>query len=47
VTLRAHLPAEVGMHLQEVDTPALLVDLEAFTRNLKDALKARGIKLRE
>ena len=28
-------PAEIGMSLDEVDTPALIVDLDAFERNLK------------
>ena len=28
-------PAEIGMTLDEVDTPALIVDLDAFERNLK------------
>src|SRR6266403_66800 len=28
-------PAEIGMRLVEVDTPALLIDLDAFERNLK------------
>jgi D-serine deaminase-like pyridoxal phosphate-dependent protein len=28
-------PAEIGMPLHEVDTPALLVDLDAFERNLQ------------
>ena len=27
-------PARVGMTLDEVDTPALLIDLDAFERNL-------------
>ena len=27
-------PAEVGMRLEAVDTPALLLDLDAFERNL-------------
>jgi len=27
-------PAAVGMHLDEVDTPALLLDLATFERNL-------------
>jgi len=27
-------PAEIGMTLDEVDTPALIVDLDAFERNL-------------
>ena len=37
-------PAEVGMRLEEVDTPALILDLDAFETNLKrlmDALPAR------
>ena len=28
-------PAEIGMTLDEVDTPALIVDLDAFEGNLK------------
>ena len=28
-------PAEIGMSLDEVDTPALVVDLDAFERNLQ------------
>jgi D-serine deaminase-like pyridoxal phosphate-dependent protein len=28
-------PAEIGMRLEEVDTPALLVELDAFERNLR------------
>ena len=28
-------PAEIGMTLEEVDTPALIVDLDAFERNLR------------
>jgi D-serine deaminase-like pyridoxal phosphate-dependent protein len=42
-------PAEIGMALADVDTPALILDLDAFERNLDrmDAsLKDRGIKLR-
>lgn len=42
-------PAEVGMAVADVDTPALLVDLDAFERNLKtmaDAVAASGVKLR-
>ena len=27
-------PAEIGMPLDEVDTPALIIDLDAFERNL-------------
>ena len=28
-------PAEIGMSLNEVDTPALVIDLDAFERNLR------------
>ena len=38
-------PAEIGMTLDEVDTPALIVDLDAFERNLKrlaDRVAGRG-----
>src|SRR5688572_4932535 len=28
-------PAEIGMPLSEVDTPALIIDLDAFERNLQ------------
>jgi D-serine deaminase-like pyridoxal phosphate-dependent protein len=37
-------PAEVGMRLEEVDTPALILDLDAFETNLKrlaDLVKGR------
>jgi 3-hydroxy-D-aspartate aldolase len=37
-------PAQVGMRLEEVDTPALILDLDAFETNLKrlaDAVKGR------
>jgi D-serine deaminase-like pyridoxal phosphate-dependent protein len=33
--MNAYRPAEVGMPLAEVDTPALLLDLDAFERNLE------------
>lgn len=42
-------PAEVGMALEDVDTPALLVELDAFERNLArmaDAASAAGVALR-
>ncbi|MGH8621274.1 MAG: DSD1 family PLP-dependent enzyme, partial [Burkholderiales bacterium] len=42
-------PAEIGMSLAEVDTPALILDLDAFERNLDrmDAsLAGKKIKLR-
>ena len=44
-----HPPAEIGMRLADVDTPALLVDLDAFERNL-DAMAGNvsgaGVRLR-
>jgi D-serine deaminase-like pyridoxal phosphate-dependent protein len=42
-------PAEIGMPLEKVDTPALLVDLDALERNLRcmaDAVAGTGLKLR-
>ena len=42
-------PAVIGMALAEVDTPALLVDLDAFERNLATMAKqvqAAGVRLR-
>jgi 3-hydroxy-D-aspartate aldolase len=42
-------PAEIGMSLAEVDTPALLIDLDAFVRNLKrlpELVGDRRVKLR-
>ena len=33
-------PAQIGMPLEEVDTPALLIDLPAFERNLKSLSEA-------
>jgi D-serine deaminase-like pyridoxal phosphate-dependent protein len=42
-------PARIGMPLAEVDTPALILDLDAFERNLqrmKDSLAGRRIALR-
>lgn len=42
-------PAEVGMALEEVDTPALLIELEPFERNLARMAKAAaeaGVRLR-
>src|SRR4051795_5279371 len=42
-------PAEIGMSLDEVDTPALIVDLEAFEHNLQrlaDRVAGRGVRLR-
>ena len=42
-------PAEIGMTLDEVDTPALIVDLDAFERNLRrlpEAIAGRPVKAR-
>ncbi|MGE0260859.1 MAG: DSD1 family PLP-dependent enzyme, partial [Alphaproteobacteria bacterium] len=42
-------PAEIGMTLDEVDTPALIIDLDAFERNLKrlaERVAGRGVRLR-
>ena len=42
-------PAEVGMTLEEVDTPALLIELDAFEANLRalaDTLAGTSVKLR-
>jgi D-serine deaminase-like pyridoxal phosphate-dependent protein len=47
--MSTYRPAEVGMPLAEVDTPALLLDLDAFERNLDRmdaALAGRPISLR-
>ena len=43
------LPATIGMPLAEVDTPSLLLDLDAFERNLqrlKDSLAGRAVNVR-
>ncbi len=42
-------PAIVGMHVDEVETPALLIDLDPFERNLRrlaDAVTASGNKVK-
>ena len=42
-------PATVGMRLDEVDTPALIVDLDPFERNLDtlmDAVRPYGVRVR-
>jgi D-serine deaminase-like pyridoxal phosphate-dependent protein len=42
-------PAEIGMPLDEVDTPALMIDLDAFERNLRrlaDRVRGSGVRLR-
>ncbi|MGP1397690.1 MAG: DSD1 family PLP-dependent enzyme [Inquilinaceae bacterium] len=43
------VPAEVGMDLEDVSTPALIVDLDAFERNVKrmrDFIEQKGIRHR-
>src|SRR5436853_3775547 len=42
-------PAEIGMSLDEVDTPALMIDLDAFERNLRrlaERVQGSGVRLR-
>ncbi|HLB14349.1 MAG TPA: DSD1 family PLP-dependent enzyme, partial [Burkholderiales bacterium] len=42
-------PAQPGMPLADVDTPALLLDLDAFERNLAtmvSAVRESGLRLR-
>lgn len=42
-------PAQIGMDLEDVDTPALLVDLDAFEGNLDrmaSETSSRGVRLR-
>ncbi|HJZ44883.1 MAG TPA: hypothetical protein VJ233_14270 [Hyphomicrobiaceae bacterium] len=42
-------PATIGAPLAAVDTPALLIDLDAFERNLKrmaDFARGAGVRLR-
>ena len=44
-----NIPARVGMSLDEVATPALLVDLDAFEQNvrvLRERLQSAGVRLR-
>src|SRR5258706_14821872 len=41
--------AQIGMPLAEVDTPCLMLELDAFERNLQrlpDSLRGRNIRLR-
>ncbi|HET7157936.1 MAG TPA: DSD1 family PLP-dependent enzyme, partial [Burkholderiales bacterium] len=44
-----YTPAHIGMPLADVDTPALILDLDAFEHNLKrlhESLAGRDIKVR-
>lgn len=41
--------AQIGDAVESIDTPALILDLDAFERNLKrmaDALSEKGVRLR-
>lgn len=43
------IPAQVGAPLDDIDTPALIVDLDAFERNIRkmaDFARAAGVRLR-
>ncbi len=46
--LTAWTPATIGMKVDEVDTPALLIDLDAFERNLARLMRAvpPGVRVR-
>jgi 3-hydroxy-D-aspartate aldolase len=47
--MSTHPPAAPGMSLADVDTPALIVDVDAFERNLRrmaDAVGQAGLRLR-
>ena len=49
VTAPLPAPASVGMHVNDVDTPALLLDLDTFERNVKrlpETLAGRNLRLR-
>jgi len=42
-------PAQIGQRLDEVDTPALVLELDAFEKNLRtlaDAVRGRGVRVR-
>ena len=44
-----NIPAEIGMPLDEVCTPALIIDLDAFEHNvtyLRDFVRRQGVRLR-
>lgn len=44
-----NVPADIGMPLDDIDTPALLIDLDAFERNVEkmaDFTREAGIRLR-
>ncbi len=42
-------PASIGQRLEDIDTPALVIDLDAFERNLRtmaESVKGRGVRVR-
>ena len=42
-------PAKVGERVEDIDTPALVIDLDAFERNLRtlaDSVKSRSVRVR-
>ena len=44
-----NIPAEIGMDLADVATPSLIIELDAFERNvatLRDRLADAGVRLR-
>ena len=46
--MNARPPAEIGTHLEDVETPALLIDLDAFERNLcrlADQAQRMGVRV--
>jgi 3-hydroxy-D-aspartate aldolase len=47
--MTANIPAAIGMKLEDVDTPCLIVDLDALERNIEKLgrfMRERGIRLR-
>jgi 3-hydroxy-D-aspartate aldolase len=48
-TMTVRPPADIGMRLEDVDTPALIIELDAFEANLArmaEAAKTAGVRLR-
>ena len=49
VVVGLNIPAEVGMKLEDVATPSLIIDLDAFEKNVKvmgDFIADKGLRLR-
>jgi hypothetical protein len=43
------IPAKIGDHINDIHTPALVIDLDAFERNVRrmaERVKAMGVRLR-